>query len=102
MKHIISSQFRTYLKKMKFSTAISLIALASPACSFVISPAGVRNNVSLKMSLEKYADELKATAAAMVRPGHGLLACDESTGTVGSRLESIGMENSEDNRRDVS
>jgi len=88
------------LKKMKFSTAISLIALASPACSFVISPAGVRNNVSLKMSLEKYADELKATAAAMVRPGHGLLACDESTGTVGSRLESIGMENSEDNRRD--
>jgi fructose-bisphosphate aldolase class I len=36
----------------------------------------------------------------MVRPGHGLLACDESTGTVGTRLESIGMENSETNRRD--
>ena len=38
----------------------------------------------------------------MVRPGMGLLACDESTGTVGSRLESIGLENTEDNRREVS
>merc|ERR1719324_2336885 len=47
----------------------------------------------------KYADELRATAAAMVRPGYGLLACDESTGTVGTRLESIGLENNEDNRR---
>ena len=26
-------------------------------------------------------------------------ACDESTGTVGKRLESIGLENTEDNRR---
>merc|ERR1740127_178170 len=47
----------------------------------------------------KYADELRATAAAMVRPGFGLLACDESTGTVGTRLEGIGLENTEDNRR---
>merc|ERR1712161_165632 len=51
-------------------------------------------------SLEKYSDELKATAAAMVIPGKGLLACDESTGTVGTRLESIGLENNEDNRRE--
>lgn len=35
----------------------------------------------------------------MVAQGKGLLACDESTGTVGSRLESIGLENNEDNRR---
>jgi fructose-bisphosphate aldolase class I len=47
----------------------------------------------------KYADELRATAAAMVKPGKGLLACDESTGTVGTRLEGIGLENNEDNRR---
>jgi len=46
-----------------------------------------------------YADELCQTAAAMVLPGKGLLACDESTGTVGSRLEAIGLENNEDNRR---
>jgi fructose-bisphosphate aldolase class I len=35
----------------------------------------------------------------MLTPGSGLLACDESTGTVGTRLESIGLENTEDNRR---
>lgn len=35
----------------------------------------------------------------MVTKGKGLLACDESTGTVGKRLEANGMENNEDNRR---
>jgi fructose-bisphosphate aldolase class I len=46
-----------------------------------------------------YKDELIATATAMVLPGKGLLACDESTGTVGKRLESIGLENVEENRQ---
>ena len=46
-----------------------------------------------------FADELRATAAAMVTPGKGLLACDESTGTVGTRLEAIGLENNEANRQ---
>merc|ERR1719437_273879 len=36
----------------------------------------------------------------MVKEGKGLLACDESTGTVGARLESIGLENNEENRRE--
>ena len=35
----------------------------------------------------QYAEELRATAAAMVAPGKGLLSCDESTGTIGTRLE---------------
>merc|ERR1719327_1759585 len=47
----------------------------------------------------QYAAELRATAAAMVAPGKGLLACDESTGTVGTRLEGIGLENIEENRQ---
>merc|ERR1719331_526475 len=46
----------------------------------------------------KYATELVATATAMVQAGKGLLACDESTGTVGTRLEANGMENIEPNR----
>jgi len=50
------------------------------------------------MSLETYSDELKATASKLSRTGFGLLACDESTGTVGARLESIGVENIEENR----
>merc|ERR1719201_2288029 len=47
----------------------------------------------------QYAEELRATAAAMVAPGKGLLACDESTGTVGTRLEANGMDNVEANRQ---
>ena len=42
--------------------------------------------------------ELQTTANSLVAPGKGLLACDESTGTVGARLESIGLENTEENR----
>ena len=47
----------------------------------------------------KYAEELRATAAAMTMKGKGLLACDESTGTIGTRLEANGMENTEANRQ---
>lgn len=45
-------------------------------------------------------DLLNATAVKMVTPGQGLLAADESTGTIGKRLASIATENNEDNRRD--
>lgn len=82
-----------------FATAI--VALALNADAFAPPQGQAQSSTSLN-SLEKYADELVATANAMVRPGRGLLACDESTGTVGSRLESIGLENVEENRRDVS
>lgn len=43
--------------------------------------------------------ELNATARAMVAPGKGLLAADESTGTIGKRLATIGMENTTENGR---
>ena len=45
-------------------------------------------------------DLLNATAVKMVTPGQGLLAADESTGTIGKRLASISTENNEENRRD--
>ena len=32
-------------------------------------------------------------------PGKGILAADESTGTIGKRLASIGVENNEDERK---
>ncbi len=44
--------------------------------------------------------ELNKVAEAMVAPGRGILAADESTGTIGKRFEAIGVENTEDNRRD--
>ena len=47
----------------------------------------------------QYAAELRATAQAMTAKGKGLLACDESTGTIGTRLEANGMENTEEWRQ---
>ena len=45
-------------------------------------------------------DELNAIAKKMVAPGKGLLAADESTGTIQKRFDAIGVQNTEDNRRD--
>lgn len=47
-----------------------------------------------------YHDELITNAKALVAPGKGILAADESTGTIGKRFEQIGVENTEANRRD--
>jgi len=44
-------------------------------------------------------DELRQIANAIVAPGKGILAADESTGTMGKRLANINLENTEDNRR---
>src|SRR5215213_7532438 len=44
--------------------------------------------------------ELKRVAEAMVAPGRGILAADESSGTIKKRFDAIGVENTEDNRRD--
>jgi fructose-bisphosphate aldolase, class I len=44
--------------------------------------------------------ELNKVAEAMVAPGKGILAADESTGTIGKRFESIGVQSTADNRRD--
>merc|ERR1712121_466457 len=44
-------------------------------------------------------EELRRIANAIVAPGKGILAADESTGTMGKRLANIGVENTEENRR---
>ncbi|MEM9472841.1 MAG: class I fructose-bisphosphate aldolase, partial [Pseudomonadota bacterium] len=43
---------------------------------------------------------LEDIANAMVAPGRGILAADESTGTIKKRFDSINVESTEDNRRD--
>jgi fructose-bisphosphate aldolase class I len=45
-------------------------------------------------------EELNAIANKMVAPGKGILAADESTGTIQKRFDKIGVANTEDNRRD--
>jgi fructose-bisphosphate aldolase class I len=44
-------------------------------------------------------ETLEATARALVAPGKGILAADESTGTIEKRLKSIDVESTEDARR---
>jgi len=57
------------------------------AASHPISPAG------------KFTKELIATAQAIATPGKGILAADESIGTIGQRFKPINVENTEENRR---
>ncbi len=44
--------------------------------------------------------DLNKVAVAMTASGKGILAADESTGTIKKRFDGIGVENTEDNRRD--
>jgi len=44
-------------------------------------------------------DELHETAVALVAEGKGILAADESDGTIKKRFDSISVESTEDNRR---
>ena len=46
-----------------------------------------------------YHDELNSTIEHLTQEGKGILAADESVGTIGKRFESIQVENSEENRR---
>jgi fructose-bisphosphate aldolase class I len=43
---------------------------------------------------------LAATAKALVAPGKGILAADESSGTIKKRFDSISVDSTEENRRD--
>jgi fructose-bisphosphate aldolase class I len=44
-------------------------------------------------------DAMQATARELVAPNKGILAADESTGTIKKRFDSIGVESTEENRR---
>lgn len=47
-----------------------------------------------------YRELLKTTAKSIVAEGKGILAADESTGTIGKRFAGIGVENCEEKRRE--
>ena len=48
---------------------------------------------------KNYTEELIKNAKKICRPGFGILAADESTGTIGQRFTKINVENTEPNRR---
>lgn len=67
-------------------------------CGNLRTPSVARRNVKAagaRMAVEQFADELIATANRIASPGKGILAVDESTKTIGKRLASIGVENTE-------
>jgi len=43
--------------------------------------------------------DLEATARTLVAPGKGILAADESTGTIARRFQAVGVESTEESRR---
>jgi len=47
----------------------------------------------------EHAQELQDTAREIVSEGRGILAADESTGTITKRFEAVGIESTEENRR---
>src|SRR2546421_3145271 len=61
-----------------------------------------RDNRAQKASKEDETmdvQQLQSTAQALVAEGKGILAADESTGTIKKRLDSIGVESTEETRR---
>lgn len=48
---------------------------------------------------EKYKDELIRTANALIADGKGLLAADESIGSIEKRFKTVDVENTEDKRQ---
>ena len=50
--------------------------------------------------MSKYAEELRSTAKAMVAPGKGILAMDESNSTCNKRFDALGIPTTEEKRRD--
>jgi len=51
------------------------------------------------MATSEFRDELIKNANAIARPGYGILAADESTGTIGKKFDAIKLENTEINRQ---
>eukprot|EP00190_Bangiopsis_sp_CCMP1999_P003936 CAMPEP_0198737522 /NCGR_PEP_ID=MMETSP1475-20131203/67906_1 /TAXON_ID= ORGANISM="Unidentified sp., Strain CCMP1999" /NCGR_SAMPLE_ID=MMETSP1475 /ASSEMBLY_ACC=CAM_ASM_001111 /LENGTH=402 /DNA_ID=CAMNT_0044501389 /DNA_START=26 /DNA_END=1234 /DNA_ORIENTATION=+ len=88
------------VSKLSFSAAVASRAggdrpraAARPGRVSMVLAAGLKGGV------ETFADELAETAKKIASPGRGILAVDESTKTIGKRLSSIGVENSEENRQ---
>merc|ERR1719389_1353641 len=72
-------------------------ALAFSAAVAKAVPAAKAGRSTVRMGA--YDAELMETASKIASPGKGILAMDESNGTCGKRLDAIGVENTEDNRR---
>ncbi|AQL04500.1 Fructose-bisphosphate aldolase 7 cytosolic [Zea mays] len=83
-----------------FSIRFFSHAMANPAdCCFPVLIAVFLVDDLAPLWLCRLAYELIKTAKCLATPGKGILASDESTGTIGKRLSSINLENVESNRQ---
>lgn len=95
-RRAITVQSRCDLARSTFScrgTSRSTVSSRKPSAIRMTYEAGVFEESN------PYADELKTTAAYIAARGKGILASDESNGTTGKRLATIGLDNTENNRR---
>jgi fructose-bisphosphate aldolase, class I len=88
--------------------SLSNSAFASPACAprraVCAAPAApvvpaMTYEAGVFEDSNPFAAELKETAKYIAARGKGILASDESNSTTGKRLATVGLENTEDNRR---
>lgn len=80
---------------MRFTLAaltFSLTSLTYTDAFSLRSTGGTHLTKEQRLSLEK-------TAESVATAGKGITACDEGPGTIGSRFEAVGVENTEENRR---
>ena len=75
---------------MKIASIIFFHLAASSVDAFSLGP-------SFLSASEKAA--LRETAEKVATPGKGITACDEGPATIGGRFEAVGVENSEEIRR---
>jgi fructose-bisphosphate aldolase class I len=79
--------------------ATTMTSFAGQALTARPARAARASRASVAVRAGKYDEELISTAAHIAAPGKGILAMDESNATCGKRLESIAVENTEENRR---
>ena len=70
------------------------LLIASLVCKLCLAASATSSGF-----VPRHAAELKRTARLLGAEGKGILAADESTGTIAKRFASIGVENSEMTRR---
>ena len=63
-------------------------------CQLFLEP-----NFKMSYLTDAQRTELAKVAKSISAPGKGILAADESTGTIGKRFAGIGVENTDENRR---
>ena len=73
------------------ASSLAVRASAAPVAPFRTTNGGNFDN--------PFTAELEATAQYIAKRGKGILASDESNATTGKRLASVGVENTEENRR---